>query len=161
MTINELAPLATDLHWFFDVNSDMRSVRSIFRLKEDESGRLNDGEFDVSVDTGNDYVEIFANRATLDTFNEVRKESRFPMPTVFTSAVLSVLAVVKDLEDDSDDENCAWLSCVRTQLRSRNLDIGGPGFDGSHSLLLAAQRLLSTPFAILLEDYADADDTDE
>ncbi len=161
VTIERLAPLATDLPWIFDIDSDARPIRSIFRLEEDESDRLNDGEFDVDPDLGKDYVAIRANNATLNAFNEVRKANNLPMPTVFTSAVVCVLAVVKDLGDESDEENCAWLSCVKAQLRSHNLDIGGPDYSGEHSLLLAAQRLLRSPFASILADYADADDTDE
>ena len=161
VAIERLAPLATDLPWIFDIDSDARPVRSIFRLEEDDSGRLNDGEFDVDPDIGKDYVAIRANSATLTAFNEVRKENSLPTPTVFTSAVVSVLAFVKDLGDEGDEENCRWLSCVKAQLRSHNLDIGNPDYTGEHSLLLAAQRLLRSPFASILADYADADDTDE
>ena len=154
VVIDRLAPLATDLPWIFDVDSDMRPVRSIFRLEEDKSGRLNDGEFDVNLDTGQSYVAIFANSDTLEAFNAARKEGQYALPTVFTGAVLSVLAFVKDLGDDIDDESCAWLSCVRAQLRSRNIDLESDG------LFLAAQRLLDRPFRVVLAD-ADTDDFDE
>lgn len=160
VSVERLAPLATDLPWVFDIDSDARPVRSIFRLEEDDSGRLNEGEFDVDPDPGKDYVAIRANNATLGAFNELRKVSNLPTPTVFTTAVVSVLAFVKELGEEGDDENCAWLRCVKAQLRSHNLDIGGPDYPGEHSLILAAQRLLRTPFAIVLEDYSGADDTD-
>ena len=155
VAVDRLAPLATDLPWIFDIDSDARPVRSIFRLEEDKSGRLNDGEFDVNVDPGQDYVTILANSDTLVAFNAVRKENDMPLPTVFTGAVLSVLAVVKELGEDADDENCAWLSCVKAQLRSHNIDIE------NDSLFLVAQRLLKSPFRIMLADYSDTDDADE
>ena len=147
--------MATDLPWIFDIDSDALPVRSIFRLEEDQSDRLNDGEFDVNIDFGQDYVAILANSDTLAAFNDVRRKNDMPLPTVFTGAVLSVLAVVKELGDDADDENCAWLSCVRAQLRSHNIDIE------RDTLFLAAQRLLKSPFRILLADFVDADDSDE
>jgi hypothetical protein len=155
VSITRLAPLATDLPWFFDIDSDALPVRSIFRLEEDKSDGLNDGEFDVNIDIGQDYVAILANSDTLAAFNDVRKENDMPLPTVFTGAVLSVLAVVKEIGDDADDENCAWLSCVRAQLRSHNIDIE------RDTLFLAAQRLLKSPFRIVLADFVDADDSDE
>ena len=48
--IPRLAPLATDLNWTFDINSDARPVRSIFRLEKDDSGSLNYGEFNLHID---------------------------------------------------------------------------------------------------------------
>lgn len=155
--IARLAPLATDLNWTFDIASDARPVRSIFRLREDTRELLGDGEFDLSLDMGQDYVLILANRNTLDAF----KESGMRMPTVFTSAVLSVLAYIKELPEDTDDENCAWLRCVNTQLRAHNIDIGGPGYDGRDSLFLAAQRLLQSPFAAMLSEFSNSDDIDD
>ena len=155
VSITELAPLATDLPWIFDIDSDALPVRSIFRLEEDKSDGLNDGEFDVNIDIGQDYVAILANSDTLAAFNDIRKGNDMPLPTVFTGAVLSVLAVVKEIGDDADNENCAWLSCVRAQLRSHNIDIE------RDTLFLAAQRLLKSPFRIVLADFVDADDSDE
>ena len=155
VSITRLAPLATDLPWIFDIDSDALPVRSIFRLEEDKSDGLNDGEFDVNIDIGQDYVAILANSDTLAAFNDVRKENDMPLPTVFTGAVLSVQAVVKEIGDDADAENCEWLSCVRAQLRSHNIDIE------RDTLFLAAQRLLQSPFRIVLADFVDADDSDE
>ncbi len=155
--IDRLAPLAQDLNWIFDIDSDARPVRSIFRLQQDDSGRLNDGEFDVSPDITQDYVPIFANRDTLTAFN-VMRGGEHPMPTVFTSAVLAVLAHIQSLgEDASDDENCAWLRCVNAQLRNHNINVG----DGGISLFLAAQRLLETPFAAMLSEFSESDDGDD
>ena len=155
--IDRLAPLAQDLNWIFDIDSDARPVRSIFRLQEDETGRLSDGEFDVSPDNTQDYVPIFANRDTLAAFNAMRGGAH-PMPTVFTGAVLAVLANIQSLgEDASDDENCAWLRCVNAQLRNHNINIG----DGGISLFLAAQRLLESPFAAMLTEFSAADDGDD
>ena len=155
--IARLAPLATDLHWTFDIDSDARPVRSIFRLTGDTSGRLKDGEFDVSPDLGQDYVPILANSDTLAAFNAMRKEDRMPLPTVFTSAVLSVLAYIKDLPEDTDDENCAWLRCVNAQLRIHNINIG----DGGDSLFLATQRLLQVPFAAMLAEFSEFDEAED
>ena len=155
--ISRLTPLATDFHWTFDINSDARPVRSIFRLQEDTSGRLRDGEFDINLDLGQDYVQILANSDTLAAFNVMRKEDTMPLPTVFTSAVLTVLAYVKELPEDTDDENCAWLRCVSTQLRRHNISIG----NGVDTLLLAAQRLLQTPFAAMLEEFSESDDAED
>lgn len=155
--IDRLAPLATDLHWTFDINSEPRPVRSIFRLQEDVSGRLNDGEFDVSPDITQDYVPIFANRDTHTAFKAMRGGAH-PLPTVFTSAVLAVLATIQSLgEDADDDENCAWLRCVNARLRNHNINIG----DGGISLFLAAQRLLESPFAAMLTEFSESDDGDD
>ena len=155
--IDRLSPLATDLHWTFDINSEARPVRSIFRLQEDVSGRLNDGEFDISLDITKDYVPIFANSVTLAEFKDIRGGAH-PLPTVYTSAVLSVLAHVQYLgEEAEDDENCAWLRCVNAQLRNHNINIGNSGI----SLFLAAQRLLETPFAAMLSESSESADRDD
>ena len=155
--IDRLAPLAQDLHWVFDIDSDARPVRSIFRFQEDNTGRLNDGEFDVSPDNTQDYVLIFANRDTLAEFKAMRGGVH-PMPTVYTSAVLAVLASIQSLgEDASDDENCAWLRCVNAQFRNHNINIG----DGGISLFLAAQRLLESPFAAMLTEFSASDGGDD
>lgn len=155
--IDRLAPLAQDLNWAFDINSDARPVRSIFRIYEDDTGRLNDGEFDVSPDIAQDFVPIFANRDTLTAFNAMRGGVH-PLPTVYTNAVLAVLAHIQSLgEDAGDDENCAWLRCVNTQLRNHNVNIG----DGGISLFLAAQRLLESPFAAMLTEFSEFDDGDD
>lgn len=155
--IDRLAPLATALHWTFDIDSDARPVRSIFRLQEDKSDRLNDGEFDISPDINQSYVSIFANSNTLIAFNNIRPGPD-PLPTVFTSAVLAVLAYIQSLgEDADDDENCAWLRCINTQLRRHNINID----DGGDSLFLAAQRLLESPFAAMLTKFSESDDGDD
>lgn len=155
--MDRLAPLATDLNWSFDINSDARPVRSIFLLKEDDSGRLNGGEFDISPDITQDFVTIFANGDTLTAFEAMRGGAH-PLPTVFTSAVLAVLAHIQNLgEEAEDDENCAWLRCVNTQLRTHNINIG----IGGDSLFLAAQRLLESPFAAMLAEFSESDDGDD
>ena len=153
--IVRLAPLATDLPWIFDIDSDARPVRSIFRIQIDDQDRLSDGEFDVNMDVGIDYVAILANKNTIAAFKALRETSNMALPTVFTSALLSVVTFVKDVGDEADDDNCEWLRCVRTQLRHLNIDIGGPENDGADTLFLAAQRLLKSPFAFVLEDIED------
>ena len=153
--IARLAPLATDLPWIFDIDSDVRPVRSIFRMQIVDDDRLSDGEFDVNVDVGSDYVAILVNRNTMSAFKTIRETNNMALPTVFMSALLSVLASVKDIGDEVDDDNCEWLRCVRTQLRNLNIDIGGPEDEGADTLFFAAQRLLKCPFAFVFEDLPD------
>ena len=159
--IPRLAPLATDLNWAFYIDSDVRPVRSIFRLRKDDSGYLNDGEFDVNIDLTSPYVSILLNSTTFDAFNAMRKDNSLALPTVFTSALLAVLCFVKENPEETEDDKCEWLDCVRTQLRKHGIEIGGPGEDGPYTPFLAAQRLLEAPFRSLLVEWSTAPDDQE
>ena len=156
--VHRLAPLATDLHWTFEVDSDTRPVRSIFRLSDpDDTGRLRDGEFDVNVDPNHAYIDVIANSETLNALNIMRRNDRLAVPTVFTSALITVLAYLRNIEEDEaehQDENCEWMTCLRTQLRRLDINILGD------TLLLAAQRLLESPFKPVLEQWSTLDTDD-
>lgn len=154
--VSRLAPLATDLHWTFSIDSDLLPVRSIFRLVPDDTERLDDGEFDIDPDPTKPYVAIRATSPTIDAFQSMRdsKDNNWALPTVFASAVLAVLAYVKEPGEDADEENCDWINCVNSQLRKHGIDLE------SDSLMLSAQRLLQTPFGAMLVDFSDVEDID-
>ena len=140
--------MATDLNWTFNLDPNYQHVRSIFRLVAVDEDYLQDGQFDVRPDLTKPYVDIVANQTTVDAYKETRKVSGVnrTLPTIFTSAVISVLAYLKDSDDDENSESCEWANCVHSKLGEVGIDIGGPGRESSHSLFYAAQVLLESPF---------------
>jgi hypothetical protein len=162
--IRQWAPMATDLNWTFNLNPSDQQVRGIFRLVVAEEDDLQDGLFDVRPDFSKPYVDIVANQATVAAYKETRKISgvNHILPTIFTSAVISVLAYLKETDDEENSDDCEWAGCIKDKLAERGIDIGEPSREGSHSLFLAAQILLQSPFAgILWEGVSDTDDQDE
>ena len=160
--VNRFAPLATDQPWHFDLEVDETPVRSIFRIRENDS--LQDGEFDLQLDPGEDYVDLLVNPETRRRFNSVRSEPSL-VPSLFMSAVTEVLAFIKDDLDEEEraDSECAWVQCVQRRLHQLGVDIGGKERQGQHSPLLAAQRILNTPFEGMLRGLLgeESEDIDE
>ena len=154
--IRQWAPMATDLNWTFNLDPTDQQIRSIFRLVVVEDDYLQDGQFDVRPDFSKPYVDIVANRTTVEAYKNTRNYSSasWTLPTIFTSAVISVLAYLKDADDDADSDSCEWADCIRNRLTELRLDIGGPGQEGSNSLFYAAQVLLESPFSGILGEWA-------
>lgn len=162
--IRQWAPMATDLNWTFNLDPNHQHVRGIFRLVTVEEDYLQDGQFDVRPDFTKPFVDIVANQVTVEAYKETRKLTGLDhtLPTIFTSAVISVLAYLKDADNDEESDNCEWANCVRSRLTDLNMEIGGPGREGSHSLFFAAQVLLESPFNGILGEWAgETDDPDE
>ena len=160
--INRFAPLATDQPWHFDLEVDETPVRSIFRIRENDS--LQDGEFDIHLDPGESYVDLFVNQETRERFNSVRSDPSL-VSSLYMSAVTAVLAFVKDELDEEEraDSECEWVQCVQRRLHQLGVDIGGKERPGQHSPLLAAQRILNAPFEGMLRDLLgeESEDIDE
>ena len=162
--IRQWAPMATDLNWIFNLDPNYQHVRGIFRLVAVEDEYLQQGQFDLRLDFTKPYVDIIANQDTVNAYKETRRESgeSWTLPTIFTGAVISVLAYLKDVDEDEDSDSCEWANCIRDKLTDRGIDIGGPGREGSHSLFYAAQVLLESPFSGILGEWvSETDDPDE
>ena len=153
--IRQWAPMATDRNWGFNLDSNDQPVRGIFRLVSDENSPLPDGQFDLRTEATKPYVDIVANPATIEAFKELRRTGGVSktLPTIFTSAVIAVLAYIKDLGDDEDLESCEWVNCIRNKLHENGIRLGGLAEEGSHSLFLAAQLLLDSPFGEVMGDW--------
>ena len=160
--IRQWAPMATDLNWTFNIDPNDQPVRGIFRLIPVEDDHLQDGQFDVRLDVTKPYVDITATQTTIDAYKETRKLTGINhiLPTIFTSAVISVLAYVKGLEEDDESDNCEWVNCIRDKLTASNINIGNTEEEGTHTLFLAAQLLLESPFNGIFEDWLQ-DETDD
>ena len=151
--VGKFRPLATDQTWHFQVNPKLRQTESIFNLIRDDETELQDGEFDIAVEPSDRYITIKANSATLDGFKLVRNsDETLAVSTVFLSALIEVLAWVKNTEDDDETmvANDGWVDCIRSNLQKRNISLGSRDEPGNSSLFSAAQRLLDYPFDELI-----------
>ncbi len=159
VSIEKWHPLAVDQTWHFQVNSDVRPTKGIFNWVICDS--LPDGEFDINADTSDRYIDIIANSGTLTKFKSLRGGESWPLATVFMSALVTALAEVKELEDGEGLNDDGWVSCIKANLTSREIDIGRDGQTGTHTLFRAAQLLLENPFNAFIataEQEAEYDD---
>ena len=153
--IRQWAPMATDLNWTFNVDPKDQPVRGIFRLVPVEDDHLRDGQFDIQLDVTKPYVDLTATQTTIEDYKETRKLTGTDrlLPTIFNSAVISVLSYIKDLEDDDESETCEWVNCVRNKLEENNIRLGDSEQEGTHTLFLAAQLLLESPFSSIFTGW--------
>ena len=156
--IGKFQPLATAQTWRFQVNIAERPAKSVFNLKIDEDDALLDDMFNVRVDHREPYIDIVANANTMERFNDMRADDRYTTPSVYMNALMEALASIKHNGDSDDAPANGWLNCIKRHLVKHNLNIGDNDAPGDHSLLYAAQILLSKPFGELMTAVNDADD---
>ena len=146
--IGKWQPLATDQTWRIQVNADHKNAESAFRISPVEN--LSDDEFDVLLNPANRYIDITVNTATYDRFQQKRKTSAIPMPTIYMSALVEALSYIKYKHEDGGEEHSnGWVNCLNANLKKHSITIGNADEDGSHSVLRAAQLLLEKPFATI------------
>ena len=151
--VGKFRPLATDQTWHFQVNPKLRQTESIFNLVKDDELGLEDGEFDIVLDPTDRYIAIKANTVTLDGFKLVRNhDETLAVSTVFLSALIEVLAWIKNAEDNDETmvASDGWVECIKSNLQMRNISLGGGDEPGNSSLFRAAQCLLAYPFDELI-----------
>ena len=152
--VGKFRPLATDQTWHFQVNPKQRQTESIFNLIKDDELGLQDGEFEIVLAPTDRYIIIKANAATLDGFKLVRNsDETLSVSTVFLSALIEVLAWIKNAEDNDDTmvANDGWVDCIKSNLQKHNISLGSGDEPGnSSSLFRVAQRLLDYPFDELI-----------
>lgn len=153
--VGKWKPLATDQTWHFEVNPNVRPVRSIFNLVPKD---LPDGEFDIEIDPAQRYINITASVSTLEQFSTMRHNVDLVASTVYISALTEILSYLKTAHLDNEEiNNSGWITCIRSSLKQLNIDIGSNDQDGSHSLFRAAQLLLDGPFGRLIEQGVQSD----
>ena len=161
VSINRWQPLATDQTWRFQVNPNVRPTKGIFNLEPDDT--LPDGMFDIKTDMADRYVNITANRTTMGLFKKSSGERA--LSTIYTSALVSALAEIKDVDGDAEIHDDGWVNCIKNNLKRLNASIGDQDQDQStrYSLLRAAQLLLGNPFDsfLALSNQEDADNDEE
>ena len=156
--IGKFQPLAIAQTWRFQVNTAERPAKSVFNLKIDEDDALLDDMFGIRVDHNEPYIDIVANANTMKRFNDMRADDRFTTPSVYMNALMEALSSIKHNGDSDDAPTNGWLNCVKRHLVKHNLNIGDHNAPGEHSLLYAAQVLLSKPFGELMTAVNGADD---
>ena len=161
VTINRWQPLATDQTWRFQVNPNVRPTKGIFNLEPDDS--LPDGMFDIKTDISDRYVNITANRKTMGLFKKLSSEQA--LSTIYTSALVSSLAEMQDVDGDAEIHDDGWVNCIRNNLKRLNVSIGeeDQAHSSRYSLFGAAQLLLGKPFDsfLALSNLADDDNEEE
>lgn len=156
------APLATYYPWICDAPQEARPVESIVALDVDET--LDSGEFEVDTDPVKNYIIVKANRKTRGDWDAVESKTR--LATIYLAAVAQALGELTSLDRDNENDS-AWVNCLRRQLRIQNLRLGTSDDDGESDVdsgkvvspTRAAQLLLRKPMVSLLA--ADQDDEDE
>ena len=157
--IGKFQPLAIAQTWRFQVNVAERPAKSVFNLKVDENEELLDDMFGIRVDHNEPYIDIVANANTMKRFNDMRASDWFTTPSVYMNALMEALASIKHNGADSDNAPTnGWLNCIKNHLAKHKLDIGNHETPGEHSLLYAAQMLLSKPFGEFMTAVNNADD---
>ncbi len=158
--IGKFQPLATAPTWRFSVDTNQRATKSVFNLVTGEN--LSPDIFDVEVDPTDPYINIKANEDTLRRFNAIRRENEIlTLPSVFMNALMEALACIDRLEDEDDVHSNGWVVCIKDNLNKHNISLD------SHSLIHAAQILLSKPFGAMIslvanpEDISDDDSEDD
>lgn len=154
------SPLATDQTWHFSVNPSTRPAKGIFNRQIEET--LPDGEFDINCDTTSRYVNIIANSATMTKLMAISGEERLTLPTVYTSALVSALAEIRNMEPEASKHEDGWVNCIQTRLKGLGINLGTEEQnDGSHTLFRAAQSLLGSPFGPYLDLNVDRISSEE
>ena len=152
--IGKFQPLATAQTWRFSVNANQRAAKSVFNLVVDKE--MPPDIFDVEVDPSAPYINIKADEGTLGQFKHIRKHDRLTLPSVYMNALMEALAYIKanDIENEDDVHGSGWVACIKDNLNKYDINLG----NDSHSLIYAAQMLLSKPFGDMIRVVSDLDD---
>lgn len=149
--IGKFQPLATAQTWRFSVNANQRAAKSVFNLVTDKE--MPPDIFDVEVDPSAPYINIKADEYTLGQFKNIRKNEILTLPSVYMNALMEALACIKvnDLENEDDPHGSGWVACIKDNLNKHDINLG----NDSHSLIYAAQMLLSKPFGDMIRAELD------
>lgn len=142
-------PLAVGDPWYFEVNSQQLKVDSLFKLVVDTQGDLKDYEFDVAIDERERYVNIKANENTIESFRKLRKIKNATIPTVYLSCLITLLSRFQEIDTDEDMSledipSVGWYRCIDQKIKHHNIDFGESGSGSSHTIMRAAQQLLTS-----------------
>ena len=157
VAVDKFQPLATAQTWRFSVNADQRAAKGIFNLAVDDT--MPPDMFDVEMDPSERYITIKANEVTLAQFGNIRRNETLTLPSVYMNALVEALAYIKYTEDVDDVNSLGWVNCIRDNLNNHNIRLGGDE-DSGHSLMYAAQMLLSKPFGDMIRFELDRIDDD-
>ena len=155
--IDKFQPLATAQTWRFSVNASQRPTKSVFNLVADNE--MPPDIFDVEVDPSARYINIKADEDTLGQFKNIRRNETLTLPSVYMNALMEALAFIKanDIENDDDVHSNGWAACVKNNLYKHDINLG----NDSHSLMYAAQMLLSKPFGDMIRAELEAMSNDD
>ena len=140
--IKKYRQLAASAPWYFAVQFT-GMIESVFHLKEDSRLGLEDGEFEFDAELPAKYIEIRANPETIRKFNIIRKNDALTRATVFLTALTVALSSLQSENDQEEKHAEGWATALQQHLAIEAIDLQ------EHSIGLAAQRLLKTPFSYL------------
>ena len=148
ISIKKWHPLAVDQMWRFQVNPNLRPTKGIFNLENNDD--LPNGIFDIKADIANRYVNITANSSTMSKFKALSNNESHTLPTIYMSALVTALAEIKTVDDDSLEHDDGWVKCIKNNMKQRDINIGDQDQQGTHTLFKAAQLLFNNPFDIFI-----------
>lgn len=155
--VGKFQPLATAQTWRFSVNADQRAAKGIFNLAVDDD--MPPDMFDIEMDPAERYITIKADTETRAQFMNIRRNELLTLPSVYMNALVEALSYIKYTEDVDDVNSVGWVNCIRDNLNKHNIRLGGDD-DSGHSLMYAAQMLLSKPFGDMIRFELDRIDDD-
>ena len=160
VAVDKFQPLATAQTWRFSVNADKRAAKGIFNLAVDDDIRPD--MFDVEIDSAARYITIKADTDTLKQFMNIRRNELLTLPSVYMNALVEALSYIKvnNLESGGDVHSAGWVNCILSNLQDDSISVGNAENAGSHSLMYAAQMLLSKPFGDMIRFELDRIDDD-
>lgn len=145
--IEKGTPLAVDNTWHFEVNAKKYQTHSFFNLIADND--LRSDEFDVQIDIHRPYVDIIADETTIEAFRSLRSNRNITFPSVFLSALITVLSEFKErnFENEGDVPESVpsegWYRCIYKKLHENGIELGYDDREGNYSIMRAAQLLLT------------------
>ena len=143
-------PLAVDAVWYFEVDARQLKTHSMFNLIPDEEGVLKCNEFDIQVDVNERYISIVAEEETLESFRALRNNKNMTFPSVYLSALITVLSYFNEVDSESRGEipdfapSGGWYRCVHQKLRDAGVTLETTTQGGEYTIMRAAQQLLTT-----------------
>lgn len=155
-------PLAFDSPMYFNVNPSQMKLQSIFNLVTDtDSSRVQADEFEIEMDATQRYINIIADEDTMSWFQELRRNRNITFPSIYMSALITVLSYFREIDEGSDEDMLdkisadGWFWCIRRKLEDQNITLSDGSSREQVSLIKAAQSLLtvhrnSRPFKRLL-----------
>ena len=143
-------PLAVDGVWYFEVDARQLQTHSIFNLIPDKEGVLIRDEFDIQVDINDRYVSIVAEEETLELFRALRNNKNLTFPSVYLSALITVLSYFGEVDSENRGEvpdfapSGGWYRCVHQKLRDAGVTLKNEYQEGEYTIMRAAQQLLTS-----------------
>lgn len=141
--ITGFKPLALDERWRVPLASAPSMLDTLFTLNSREDVQV--GEFRIDADAAEPYIKISMHDETRRQFQLLRDVPQQALATVYTAALVEVLAKFEASEEAVDQ---GWHRAIRRKLD----EMGIPYIDGVEEPWRAAQLIFDCPYATILSE---------